>query len=166
MADGASESTEAMGRLSGFTDESTARRRSPRARGRDGRADVPEPGRELAALLDRIDLDDMPSQDFPGLLGKLERLTTELWMRLITQRMPSREADRRDERLLNVDEAAVMLGMTPEHVYDLARRGEIVAVRDGRKYVRFRAGDLQDWISRHRDYPLKPRSHGPRTRHG
>ena len=47
--------------------------------------------------------------------------------------------------LLDVQDAAALLGVTPKHLYDLAARREVPHVRIGR-YVRFRREGLIAWI--------------------
>lgn len=49
------------------------------------------------------------------------------------------------DRLLTPQEAAEVLSVSPRLVSDMARRGELPAVRVGR-YVRFRPEDLAQWI--------------------
>jgi excisionase family DNA binding protein len=54
-------------------------------------------------------------------------------------------------RLLNADDVAAILGKHPRVVLDLARRGELTAVRLGHRTVRFQASDVQSYIDRHRE---------------
>lgn len=49
------------------------------------------------------------------------------------------------EQLLNSREAAKLLGVHPKTLMQMARRGEIPAVRIG-KFWRFRASALDSWI--------------------
>lgn len=51
----------------------------------------------------------------------------------------------RFEQLLNSREAAKLLGVHPKTLMQMARRGEIPAVRIG-KFWRFRASALDGWV--------------------
>jgi excisionase family DNA binding protein len=53
-------------------------------------------------------------------------------------------------KLLTADSVGEILGKHPRIVLDLARRGELTAVRLGHRTVRFQASDVQDYIDRHR----------------
>lgn len=50
-------------------------------------------------------------------------------------------------RLLTAEDVAAILGVRDTFVYALARRGEIPTVRIGQRYVRFRAGAIEQWIA-------------------
>lgn len=50
-----------------------------------------------------------------------------------------------NEQLLIAEEVAELLRVPEEHVYRLARRGEITSIRIGR-YVRFTATDVTNYI--------------------
>jgi excisionase family DNA binding protein len=55
-----------------------------------------------------------------------------------------------EKKLLNVHDASKMLGgLHIQTVYGMAQRGEIPAVRVGRR-VLFEKADLSDWIESHR----------------
>jgi excisionase family DNA binding protein len=61
---------------------------------------------------------------------------------------PSR-ADRiaaMDEEILDVDGAARVLGVSARTVYNLARKGEIPAMRIGREW-RFALKNLREWVA-------------------
>ena len=61
---------------------------------------------------------------------------------------PSR-ADRiaaMDEEILDVDGAARVLGVSTRTVYNLARKGEIPAMRIGREW-RFALKNLREWVA-------------------
>lgn len=56
--------------------------------------------------------------------------------------------------LLSARDAAAFLGIGERTLWKLANAGEIPAVRFGigkRKSVRYRRGDLVDWIEKHSD---------------
>ena len=72
--------------------------------------------------------------------------------------VPSTNAPHRSQaleraRLLLVQEAANLLRVTPNRLYDLAKRGIIPCVHIGRQ-VRFHEELLLDWIARG-GYPLR-----------
>ncbi len=51
--------------------------------------------------------------------------------------------------LLTHAEAADVLRLSPRHVFELAKKGDLACVRVGRR-VFYQPSDLQDFISRHR----------------
>ncbi len=51
------------------------------------------------------------------------------------------------DRLLNAAEVSEILGMTKDYVYSLCRQDKIPHLRFG-KTIRFRAGAIDDWLSR------------------
>lgn len=57
------------------------------------------------------------------------------------------------------------LGVAKQHVYELARREKLPAVRFG-KHVRFRPSDLREWIARRREDGLDMRSYTVYSRLG
>lgn len=52
------------------------------------------------------------------------------------------------EKLLNANEVAHLFGMSKDAVYRLAARGDLPAVRVGRRVVRFRPSDLERYLDR------------------
>lgn len=50
------------------------------------------------------------------------------------------------DRLLTAEEVSLVIGMTPQYVYALARRNGIPVIRFGRT-VRFRRGSVEEWLS-------------------
>jgi excisionase family DNA binding protein len=50
-------------------------------------------------------------------------------------------------RLLAAEDVAEVVGVPRTFVYELARRGELPAVRVGERYIRFRSQPLQQWIA-------------------
>jgi excisionase family DNA binding protein len=59
----------------------------------------------------------------------------------------------RPARLLGAAEVAEVLGVRETFVYELARRGELPAVRIGERYVRFRPEALWAWIEQRESTP-------------
>jgi excisionase family DNA binding protein len=86
--------------------------------------------------------------DISGLLGEIEILRARLWSRLAEPR--SRDPESRssgEDRLLPIVEAAERLAFRPAYLYELIRKGDFPAIRQG-KYVRIRHKDLEEWIRR------------------
>jgi excisionase family DNA binding protein len=83
----------------------------------------------------------------PALVGELERVRAIAWARLTMP--PPAAPPRAGVDLLTVPQAAAQLGVQPQYVYDLTRRGELVPVRFG-KYVRIDPADLARWVARHK----------------
>jgi excisionase family DNA binding protein len=54
------------------------------------------------------------------------------------------------DRLITVDTAAERLAFTPQYPYDLIRKGQFPAIREG-KYLRIRESDLSAWIDKHQE---------------
>jgi excisionase family DNA binding protein len=53
-----------------------------------------------------------------------------------------------DERLLTARTVAEQLGISPETVLRWARRGELPAIYLSNRAIRFREGELEDWLER------------------
>ncbi|HVD69444.1 MAG TPA: helix-turn-helix domain-containing protein [Actinomycetota bacterium] len=53
-------------------------------------------------------------------------------------------------KLLTADQVGEIIGRHPRIVLDLARRGELTAVRLGHRTIRFQESDVQDYIDAHR----------------
>ena len=71
-----------------------------------------------------------------------------------------------DDRLLTLSEAAEILHFSKSYVYELARRGRLPVIREGR-YVRLRHSSLRDWIAeRENESADEPTSHMIRSRGG
>lgn len=66
---------------------------------------------------------------------------------------PSPKED--DDRLFDVKEAASFLGLPVSYLGELGRRGKLSRIAHG-KYVRFRVGDLRQWIQAHRESTIVP----------
>jgi excisionase family DNA binding protein len=57
-------------------------------------------------------------------------------------------------KLLTADQVGEIIGRHPRIVLDLARRGELAAVRLGHRTIRFQESDVQDYIDAHRTAAL------------
>jgi excisionase family DNA binding protein len=66
--------------------------------------------------------------------------------------------------LLTAEDVAQILRVPRVFVYELARRGELPAVRVGDRYVRFRDGGLRRWIEECETEPAAPRAGRPSRR--
>lgn len=53
------------------------------------------------------------------------------------------------EKLLNIQEAASLLGLSKWYLHKKIRAGEIKIVRLSRNRIRFRASDLETFVSNH-----------------
>ena len=54
------------------------------------------------------------------------------------------------DQLLTVPQAAAVMGFASSYVYEMARRGDLRAVRR-KKYVRIRQSAVEQWIAEHED---------------
>ena len=61
-----------------------------------------------------------------------------------------------DERLMDVNEVAELLGVEPKTVYNWVYEGVIPYVKPTRMTLRFRPSDITEW--------LEERTHRPRSR--
>lgn len=52
--------------------------------------------------------------------------------------------------LLEAKDVARLLKMSPRTVWDLTKRGELPAIRLGKRMVRYLLADVRDWIERQR----------------
>lgn len=105
-----------------------------------------DPGRVQAIPLDAAE----------KLLAQVHVVQGALLTRLLAARA---QADSQPEasveglRLLTVEEVASLLNFTPAYLYDLIRRGEFPALRQG-KYLRVPVRALGEWIKKHLDEPI------------
>jgi len=58
--------------------------------------------------------------------------------------------DPKPDTLITVYQAAERLSFTTQYVYELIRKGQLQAIRNG-KYVRILNSDLDAWIERNRE---------------
>lgn len=121
-----------------------------------GQADGRDPRGTLSGLLSAPgSAASVPLGEVPGLLGCLAALQSVLLARLLASGNERGEAGASGDgepaapELLPVPTVARILNVPPSYVYELARRGDLPAVRFGR-YVRVARPDLEDWVSRHR----------------
>ena len=104
---------------------------------------------DLARLLG--DPTSLPQDQIPAAIGEIEELKATLWARLLSPTAAPKAVDPEfDQSLLPVSDVAQRMGVPRQYVYELAKRGDLPAIRFG-KYVRVRACDLQRWLARHRD---------------
>ncbi len=99
----------------------------------------------IDVLSDTGILEHISKPEIALLMGELERIRALLFSRLFDPN-PSVENSDTHEKLIAVEEAARILNLTEQYVYELMRRGEIPSVRIG-KYRRIRQKDLESWIS-------------------
>lgn len=86
--------------------------------------------------------------DLPALLGALEQAKATAWARqLAAPAAPPRTDAAEGDRLIDVTEAARLLGCSKDHLYRTANNYPFV-LREGRA-VRFSLRGLQAWITRH-----------------
>jgi excisionase family DNA binding protein len=105
---------------------------------------------KLADLSKAEVLDKLTRQEIGPLLLQLSSIQSMLATRLLeTIPNPAIDASNPD-RLITVDTAADRLSFTPQYLYDLIRKGQFPAIREG-KYLRIRESDLSAWIDRHRE---------------
>lgn len=53
----------------------------------------------------------------------------------------------KSERLLRAQDVSIMCGVHLIYVYDMARRGELKAVRIGKRGIRFKESDVLRWMN-------------------
>ena len=58
------------------------------------------------------------------------------------------------DQLIDAEEAAGLLAFKEDYVLELARKGSLNSIRNG-KYVRFRIEDIRKWISDHAQKKIK-----------
>src|SRR5262245_56308216 len=83
--------------------------------------------------------------DAPELLALAGELQGRAWAKLSPAPPP---ADSSGDRLLTMPEAAGRLGITEHQAREMGRRGELPVTVIGERFVRVRAGALEDWIRR------------------
>ncbi len=94
-------------------------------------------------------VDSMPAESLPGLVAHLAALLASASARMLRDDpRPEPSAGSGMAELRDADFVADALGVPPKYVYELGRRGELRRVQFG-KYVRFRLGDVSDWIEKH-----------------
>jgi excisionase family DNA binding protein len=67
---------------------------------------------------------------------KPKKLKTSRWQRIVMM----------DKKILDVEGAAILLGVSTTTIYNLARKGEIPATRVGREW-RFSRTNLIQWVA-------------------
>ncbi len=94
--------------------------------------------RRLAAEADTSEL--------PALVGVFAEAQA-----LALARLTSRTSERRaaaDDRLLTMPEVATRLGVKEHQAREMGRRGTLPTVTVGERFVRVRAGALEEWVRR------------------
>jgi hypothetical protein len=86
----------------------------------------------------------LPAERLPEVLGELERLKAQAWIRM-TEPAAALGPGAEEDRLLGVTEAAAMLQSTPASLYKRAD-GYPFTVRDGRR-LRFSLRGIRAWIA-------------------
>lgn len=90
-------------------------------------------------------IEESPVEEVPRLLGELEWLKAKGYARLLPAKAtPSDEPD----RMLTMPEVAALLGITEHQAREMGRRGELPVLTVGERFVRVRAGALEEWIRR------------------
>jgi excisionase family DNA binding protein len=98
------------------------------------------------ADLDSEALDKIPREQIPPLILML--------LAKLLEPVPSPATDSSTPyRLITVDTAAERLAFTPQYLYDLIRKHQFPAIREG-KYLRIRESDLSVWIDNHQEKAL------------
>jgi len=93
----------------------------------------------IASILAEFDkaLVTATPQDYPVLLGELERIKALLWSKLArahldgSQQSPNKESD----RPLTVAEVAARLGMRKGRIYEMTRQGQLDCLRFGKNVL-------------------------------
>lgn len=104
------------------------------------------PGVDIAKLLsDPQRVGQMPPEVIPSLLCQLTALQTALAARLVAPSPSIRPLATRDDRLLTVEEACAILGVTPRWLY---RHQRLPFVRKlSRKALRVSEAGLRQWLA-------------------
>jgi len=87
-------------------------------------------------------VDEARVEELPQLAGLLEAARVKLALRLVAPAAAKPD----DDRLVDMDEVARVLGVPVAHARELGRRGELPVVHVGR-YVRVRSGALVEWMA-------------------
>jgi excisionase family DNA binding protein len=96
----------------------------------------------------RVPVDALSPEEIPAVLGEVEELRAVLW-RMMLAAPVTPPSDATAMALLTIPEVASALRFSRGHVYELVRRGDIPAVRQGRT-VRVTAQALAEWKTTHR----------------
>src|SRR5215831_6945974 len=85
----------------------------------------------------------IPDAAIPVALGELAAAQIALLARLVVPAPAASSSD--DDRLVDVAEAAKIIGLPESSVADLARRGQLPGSRKIGKYRRYHVGTLKRW---------------------
>ena len=106
--------------------------------------DFRRPAAELLCVIDLARLvDEAAQEELPEVAAALELARVKLQLRLVA---PAPAARTDEDRLVDMEEVARVLGVPVAHARELGRRGELPVVHVGR-YVRVRAGALVEWMA-------------------
>lgn len=98
--------------------------------------------RKLAELKEEIG--DLAPEQIPAVLGELEELKAKAWAQLLTPNGRSRSGIQAPDELVNVQEAARRLELSPDYLYRHASQLPFT-VRIGRR-LRFSAQGIERFI--------------------
>ncbi len=120
-------------------------------RSRSSFVDAMDTCRTLAALAaDPEALDEVPSDDLPGILGSLETLKARVWQMVNGPPRPVPEAEHTPVAglggLVTADQVADWLGLGKQRVYELTRRGDLPHVQIGRQY-RYDPAAIEEFLA-------------------
>lgn len=132
------------------------------------RSNVPGGARSAKAgdrgpFLDQVaSVEDLPFEDLPEFLGRLERARAAAWVKILSAPRPAGNtgSEKVVPALMTVSEVAAVLRFSPGHVYELMRSGELPPVRRGRS-VRVRPEVLEAWQFRHQTRGIDSARPGP-----
>ena len=98
----------------------------------------------IAAL--EAEISNVPLDDVPELAGRLEALKLRLVLRLQAPRVAIVAKGPDDDRLLDADAAAALLGVKPSWIYDHA--ADLSPVKLPGRVLRFSESRLRRWLQR------------------
>jgi predicted DNA-binding transcriptional regulator AlpA len=94
-----------------------------------------------------LDVSEVPKVEIPAVLGHVEALRARLWSRLQEPPAQTAPAARDSDQLLDVREAAGLLGMSVDWLYTNYRTLPVV-IRTGSRSLRFSKNGIQDYIQK------------------
>jgi predicted DNA-binding transcriptional regulator AlpA len=110
----------------------------------------PDPRDRLAWLIsDPVQVDGVPPDEIPDVIGVLESVKTRLLSRLMASSIPHAQQEPSDteDKLLKVEEAAKILSVKPKWIYEHA---DILPFtrRLSKRTIRCSEQSLQRWLKR------------------
>ena len=91
-------------------------------------------------------LQTVPPQNMPSCIGELERLKIVAGLRLYSMNLQSNSMAEPDEKLLDMNQVAEHLSITPGRARELSRRRDGFPIQHIGKYVRVKQSDLWQWL--------------------